>query len=220
MSRTKTTLTTLKSRSSLIRRANNGAYPRPGRSHTRLPYHSLDEQSSPITPPDVNSLAGLPLTILPEPAHTEIAISPRALSHLHSSPDPPDPARKYQETQQYAIRQGFCYEGTAIGAPGLLATSPAAEPSPVSNSGACATSTSSAPATATDSDDRRMRVWISTSTSTTLWTSRPGPRTRMRSKTMSCLRTPRRHCCAPRVPMTIQTGPCSACDTRACRCRS
>ncbi|KAH9167665.1 hypothetical protein EDB89DRAFT_107258 [Lactarius sanguifluus] len=111
------------------------------------------EQSSPITSPDVNSLAGLPLTILPEPARTEIAIPPRALSHLHSSPDPPDPARNLQETQQYAIRQGFCYEGTAVGAHGLLAISPAAESSPASDSGACATTTNSALATATDPDD-------------------------------------------------------------------
>ncbi|KAH8983641.1 hypothetical protein EDB92DRAFT_1561920 [Lactarius akahatsu] len=62
---------------------------------TRLPDHSLDigpvvlpcsiahqprppyEQSSPFTPPDVNSLAGLPLTIPSEPARTEIAIPPR-----------------------------------------------------------------------------------------------------------------------------------------------
>ncbi|KAH9041043.1 hypothetical protein EDB85DRAFT_1886676 [Lactarius pseudohatsudake] len=109
------------------------------------------EQSSPITPPDVNSLAGLPLTILHEPARTEIAIPPRALSHLHSSPDPPDPVRRLQETQQYAIRQGFCYEGAAVSAHSLLATSPAAEPSPVSNSGACAITTNSA--STTDPDD-------------------------------------------------------------------
>ncbi|KAH9055280.1 hypothetical protein EDB87DRAFT_1338580 [Lactarius vividus] len=125
--------------------------------HTSTPESTPppQEQSSPITPPDVNSLAGLPLTILPEPARTEIAIPPRALSYLHSSPDPPDPVCKLQETDQYAIRQGFCYEGAAVGAHGLLATSPAAEPSPVSDSGACAITTNSTltPVTVTDPDD-------------------------------------------------------------------
>ncbi|KAI9436041.1 hypothetical protein H4582DRAFT_496407 [Lactarius indigo] len=123
--------------------------------HTSTPESTppLEEQSSPITPPDVNSLAGLQPTILPEPARTEIAIPPRALSHLHSSPDPPDPVRKLQATEQYAIRQGFCYEGAAVGAHGLLATSPAVEPTPASDSGACATTTNSAPVTATDPDD-------------------------------------------------------------------
>ncbi|KAH9019912.1 hypothetical protein EDB83DRAFT_119655 [Lactarius deliciosus] len=120
--------------------------------HTSTPESTppLQEHSSPITPPDVNTLASLPLTILPEPARPEIAIPPRALSRLHSSPDPPDPARKLQETQQYAIRQGFFYEGAAVGPHGLLATSPAAEPSPVSDSGACAITTNSASATDPD----------------------------------------------------------------------
>ncbi|KAI9436869.1 hypothetical protein H4582DRAFT_364171 [Lactarius indigo] len=130
--------------------------------HTSISIHTStsestpppEEQSSPITPPDVVSLAGLPLTILPEPARMEIAIPPRALSHLHSSSDTPDPVRKLQATEQYAIRQGVCYEGAAIGAHGLLATSPAAEPTtPASDSGACANTTNSAPATATDPDD-------------------------------------------------------------------
>ncbi|KAH9069522.1 hypothetical protein EDB83DRAFT_2372857, partial [Lactarius deliciosus] len=118
--------------------------------HTSTPESTPppQEQSSPITPPDVNSLAGLPLTILPEPTQTEITIPPRALSHLHSSPDPPDPVRKLQETQQYAIWQGFCYEGGAVGAHGLIATSPAAEPSLVSDSGVTTNS-----ASATDPDD-------------------------------------------------------------------
>ncbi|KAH9019893.1 hypothetical protein EDB83DRAFT_118469 [Lactarius deliciosus] len=93
-----------------------------------------------------------PADILPEPVRTVIAISPCAFSHLHSSPDPPDPARKLEDTQQYAIRQGFCYGGgAAISVHGLLATSPAAEPPPVSDSGACAITTNFA--SATDPDD-------------------------------------------------------------------
>ncbi|KAH9036066.1 hypothetical protein EDB84DRAFT_1437744 [Lactarius hengduanensis] len=92
------------------------------------------EQSSPITPPDVNSLAGLSLTILPEPARTEIAIPPPRDATVR------DPA-------------GFCYEGAAVSAHGLLATSPAAEPSPVSDSGACFIITNSASATNPDPDD-------------------------------------------------------------------
>ncbi|KAH9036088.1 hypothetical protein EDB84DRAFT_1198720 [Lactarius hengduanensis] len=62
----------------------------------------------------------LPLTILPEPARTEIATPPRALSHLHSLPDPPDPERTMPEMRQHAIQQGFCYEGAAVGAHGFL----------------------------------------------------------------------------------------------------
>ncbi|KAH9167667.1 hypothetical protein EDB89DRAFT_2124269 [Lactarius sanguifluus] len=62
--------------------------------HTSTPESTPppQERSSPITPPDVNSLACLPLAILQEPA--EIATPPRALSHLHSPPDPPDPLCK------------------------------------------------------------------------------------------------------------------------------
>ncbi|KAH9041055.1 hypothetical protein EDB85DRAFT_2140230 [Lactarius pseudohatsudake] len=47
--------------------------------HTSTPESTPppQEQSSPFTPPDVNSLAGLPLTIPSEPARTEIAIPPR-----------------------------------------------------------------------------------------------------------------------------------------------
>ncbi|KAI9436036.1 hypothetical protein H4582DRAFT_2079181 [Lactarius indigo] len=52
------------------------------------------EKSSPIMLAGINSLAGLLLTVLPELARTEIAIPPRAFSHVHSSSQssrPPDP---------------------------------------------------------------------------------------------------------------------------------
>ncbi|KAH9167684.1 hypothetical protein EDB89DRAFT_2124365 [Lactarius sanguifluus] len=151
------------------------------------------EQSSPITPSDVNSLADLPLTILPEPARTVIAIPPRALSHLHSLPDPPDPVRKLQETQQYAIQQGFCYEGAAVGAYGPLATSPAAEPSPVSDSGACAITTNFA--SATDPDDLQdTSLYLDISMG--LADSRIQTQMHTRSKTTSYPRSPGRHFCA------------------------
>ncbi|KAH8999806.1 hypothetical protein EDB86DRAFT_610965 [Lactarius hatsudake] len=117
--------------------------------HTSRPESTLppQEQSSPLTPPDVNSLAGLPVTILPEHARPEIAIPPWALSHLHSSSDHPEPVRKMQEMQQHAIRQGIDYEAAA-GAHGLLTSLPAAElePTPASDSGACATTINSPPA--------------------------------------------------------------------------
>ncbi|KAI9436856.1 hypothetical protein H4582DRAFT_362539 [Lactarius indigo] len=45
------------------------------------------KQSSPITPPDVNSLTGLPLTILPKSARTEIMIPPCTFGHLQAFPD-------------------------------------------------------------------------------------------------------------------------------------
>jgi hypothetical protein len=110
------------------------------------PTPSPQQPSSPITPPNVNSLAGLPLTFLPAPARAAITIPPRALSHLHAfSPGAPDPrAGKVQQMHQQAIRQGFCCEGTAAGAHGLLASPipAAAEPTPATmDSGACATTT-------------------------------------------------------------------------------
>ena len=43
------------------------------------------QPSSPVTPPNVHSLAGLPLSILPAPANSGITITPCALSHLHAS---------------------------------------------------------------------------------------------------------------------------------------
>ncbi|KAH9055275.1 hypothetical protein EDB87DRAFT_1579964 [Lactarius vividus] len=113
------------------------------------------QQHRTSTPPAIHTrqhTTGLLLTTLPEPSRTEIAIPPRALSHLHSSPDPPDPVRKLQKTQQYVIRQGFCYEGGAVGVHGLLATSPAAEPSLASDSCTGATTTNSTPASASASD--------------------------------------------------------------------
>ena len=69
------------------------------------------------SPPDANSLAGLPLTILPAPAATDIVIPSRALNHLHSSPSPPDP--KIETRHQESV-QGFHCEEAAIGAHGLL----------------------------------------------------------------------------------------------------
>jgi hypothetical protein len=107
----KTTLTT-KSRSLSMPCAHYGAYrkpssppspPFPCTSTTPMP--SQQQPSSPITPTNVNSLAGLPLTVLPAPARTAITIPPRALSHLHAfSPGPPDPrAGKVRQMHQQAI---------------------------------------------------------------------------------------------------------------------
>ncbi|KAI9436024.1 hypothetical protein H4582DRAFT_495789 [Lactarius indigo] len=45
------------------------------------------KQSSPITPPNVNSLAGVPLTILQKPARMEIMIPPCTFSHLQAFHD-------------------------------------------------------------------------------------------------------------------------------------
>ncbi|KAH9069604.1 hypothetical protein EDB83DRAFT_2518349 [Lactarius deliciosus] len=134
-----------------------GACPRTGPNHSCLADRSIDTSpaappsritprhhppSSPIMPPDFNLLAGLPLTILPAPARTR----------LRSSPGPPDPVRGMQEVQQHAIRQGFCYEGVAVGAHGLLASLPAAEPTPALGGSTCATITNSATAPDPDLD--------------------------------------------------------------------
>ena len=113
------------------------------------PPHQL---SSPVTSPNVNSPAGLLLTILRAPARTEITIPPRALSHLHASPGPPDPGGSVEvrHMQQHAIRQGFCYDESAANAHGLLAHTPlaAAEPTPATDSDACATTMTASPASA------------------------------------------------------------------------
>ncbi|KAI9437185.1 hypothetical protein H4582DRAFT_2077583 [Lactarius indigo] len=127
---------------------------RSSRNHNHLPDHGLD--ISPAVPPSsiahrlrspssrpfqtvvanhaphINSLTDLLLTALPELARTEIAIPPRALSHLHPSHDRLNPVRNMQEMQQHAIRQCFYYEGAVVGARGLLPSLPSAEFSPVS----------------------------------------------------------------------------------------
>ncbi|KAH8983637.1 hypothetical protein EDB92DRAFT_1819414 [Lactarius akahatsu] len=158
------------------------------------------EQSSPVMSPDFSSLAGLLLTILPNPARTETANPPCALSHLHSSPDP----RSRAQIAINSMRSGrvFAIGGAAIGrtVSSQLLPLPNLPPSPTA-------ALVSPPPTLPPQLQPipiicGMRVWISTSTS--LWTSRPGPqmqtRMRMGSKTSSSL-APRRHFCAPRVSM-------------------
>jgi hypothetical protein len=118
--------------------------------HASISVHtSSPSPSPPPSSPDVDSLAGLPLTILPAPARTEIVVPPRALSHLQTSSTPPSDDSRTQQMQRQAIRQGFCYEGSATGAHGLLAKdSPAAAEltTPLADSGACATTSGSEPA--------------------------------------------------------------------------
>ena len=82
-------------------------------------------QSSSAPPRGTNMLAGLPLTILPAPAATDILIPTRALNHLNSSPGPPDPEFGMRD---YESLQGFHCEEAAVGAHGLLESrsSPAA----------------------------------------------------------------------------------------------
>ncbi|KAH8983651.1 hypothetical protein EDB92DRAFT_1951507 [Lactarius akahatsu] len=158
--------------------------------------------------PQASIRSQTPLTILPEPARTEIAIPPRALSRLHSS-NPPDPVRKVQEMQQHAIRQGFFY---AAGAHGLLASLPAAEPTPASDSSTCATITNSTTASGPDPDPDLQDASLDlASTSTSLWTSGMRPRkmkTQIRIWSSSATSFPlnfRPRCCARRVPMATQT---------------
>ena len=84
--------------------------------------HTSSPASSPPPPsPDVNSLDGLPLTILPAPARAGIVVPPRALSHLQTSSSPPSDDSRTQQMQRQAIWQGFCYEEPATGAHSLLA---------------------------------------------------------------------------------------------------
>ena len=93
--------------------------PTPISSRTPLPSPSPSPppESPTVSNPNTNSLAGLPLTILPAPVATNIVIPPRALSHLHAIPGPPDP--KFETRHQESV-QGFHCEGAAVGAHGLL----------------------------------------------------------------------------------------------------
>ena len=101
---------------------------------------SSPASSPPPSSPDVNSLDGLPLTILPAPALTGIVVPPRALSHLQTLSTLLSDNSRTQQMQRQAIRQGFCCEEPATGAHGLLANPlPAAEPSSLADSGVSAT---------------------------------------------------------------------------------
>lgn len=88
-------------------------------ARTSLPSPSPSPPPEPPTssPSNTNSLAGLPLTILPAPAATDIVIPARALSHLHTPSGPPDP--RFETCHQESV-QGFHREEAAIGAHGLL----------------------------------------------------------------------------------------------------
>ena len=105
-------------RSSKQRRASTPS-PVPISARTSLPSPSPSPppESPTAPPPSTNSLAGLPLTILPAPATTDIVIPPRALSHLHASSGPPDP--KFGTRHEESV-QGFHCEEAAVGAHGLL----------------------------------------------------------------------------------------------------
>jgi len=100
--------------------------------------------------PDTNSLAGLPLTILPAPATADIMIPPRALNHLHASPGPPDP--NFETRHQQSV-QGFHCEEAAVGAHGLLES-----PSAVASISAVATATSTAATSTTTTIDSSIRT--------------------------------------------------------------
>jgi hypothetical protein len=97
--------------------------PAPISTRTSLPSPSPSPSPPPesptASPPDTNSL-GLPLTILPAPAATDIVIPPRALTHLHASSGLPDP--KFETRHQESV-QGFHSEEAAVGAHGLLESS-------------------------------------------------------------------------------------------------
>ena len=102
------------------------------------PLPSLQPPSSPVSPPGTNTLAGLPLMILPAPAAADIVIPPRALNHLHASSSPPE--------FDYESLQGFQCEEAAVGAHGLLESRSA---SAAITSAAVATITSATAATTT-----------------------------------------------------------------------
>jgi hypothetical protein len=106
-------------------------------------------QSSPASPPGTNSLAGLPLMILPAPAAADIVIPPRALNHLHALPSPPDLEFDHES------QQGFQCEEAAVGAHGLLESRSA---SAAITSAAVATITSATAASTTIDGSLRANI--------------------------------------------------------------
>ena len=104
------------------RKHRRASMPSPAPTRTSSPSPSPSPSpplESPASPPDTNSLAGLPLMILPAPAAADIVIPPRALNHLHASPGPLNSKSKFETRHQDSV-QGFHREGAAIGAHGLL----------------------------------------------------------------------------------------------------
>jgi hypothetical protein len=104
-------------------------------SSSPSPRPSSPPPATPARPPSVHSFAGLSLAILPAPTPTGIVIPPRALSHLHASPGPSNPAAEAkagegdrakgthtQKMTRYGSLEDFCYEEAAEGAHGLLET--------------------------------------------------------------------------------------------------
>lgn len=103
---------------------------------------SVHTSSSPSSCTDVNSLAGLPLTILLAPAHGNAARTESATNVAQSF------GRQHDaKMQRHAIRQGLCCEEPTAGAHGLLANpSGVAEPTtPLAHSVVCTTSSDSCP---------------------------------------------------------------------------
>jgi hypothetical protein len=100
-------------------------------SASSSPPPSPPAQSEPARQLDVNTLAGLPLTILPAPTSADIVIPPRALSHLHPLPSSPNLGAEAKDTRWQKMTQrgslkDFCDEEAAEGAHGLLTTPAAA----------------------------------------------------------------------------------------------
>jgi len=125
--------------------------PSPAPISIRTSSPSPSPSPPPLSPtaslPDTNSLAGLPLTILPAPAAADIVIPQRALNHLHASPGPPGPIF---ETRRQESAQGFHYEEAATGAHGLL-ESPSAVAA-ITSAAVATTSTTTAITTTTTID--------------------------------------------------------------------
>ena len=115
--------------------------PAPAISVSILAHMSLPASLPPPFSPDINLLNGLPLMILPAPAHTKIMVPLCALSHLQTSFSPPSDDSRTQQIQWQAIQQGFCYEEPASGTHGLLTYPPAAAKpsSPVDSSASAST---------------------------------------------------------------------------------
>ena len=201
---------------------------------TPSPSPPASQPSSPATPPDVNSLAGLPLTILPAPARREIVI-PTLLVQSSRLGNRHEIARDATTSDP----AGFF----AMRGPHPARTVSSRLSPPLSNThlhhSSCMTAAALAPPHLTPVCSSSTQVWIFTRTSTYLWANnlRMNPRMRTRSSISSShrllrprlrplqlpLHRPRLHrprlrlprprltrCCAPRAPMTILTDLCLA----------
>ncbi|KAH9167701.1 hypothetical protein EDB89DRAFT_111048 [Lactarius sanguifluus] len=127
---------------------------------SRLSIRSNDPRQSRPPPPDMNSLAGLPLTTLPESALTVIVIPAHALGHLHARLVLQIQCAKCNRCNSMGSGRVFAMGG-AVSVHDLLASLSEPTPTPAMDSGTCATTTTNSATAAATITICRTPVWIS-----------------------------------------------------------